>query len=158
MARFGPFPLTVVFRMSKAAPLRRMPPPGLPVTVHVSMCRVTVEPESGEALMPMPVAGLAVPWMVRLRRVMSPEVMVRASAPVAGAMTALFLPTMVSGAEAAMVVVKPAGGGASVPLTSTTDLDPVLAIVIPFCAEHTGADALPVPVVSEHVVVPLVPT
>jgi hypothetical protein len=80
------------------------------------------------------------------------------SAPVAAAMTALFLPTMVSGAETAMVVVKPEGGAASVPLMSTTDLEPVFASVTPFCTKHTGVEKAPVPVVSEHVVVPLVPT
>jgi hypothetical protein len=58
---------------------------------------------------------------------------------------------MVNGAETAMVVVTPRDGGVNVPRISTTDLvDPVLAIVTPACAEHTGADALPVPVVSEH--------
>jgi len=73
-------------------------------------------------------------------------------------MTALFFPTMVSGAETAMVVENPREGGVNVPLMSTTDLEPVLASVTPAWAEHTGADELPVPVVSEHVVVPLVPT
>ena len=33
----GPFPLTVMFLISKAAPLRRMPPPGLLITAQVSM-------------------------------------------------------------------------------------------------------------------------
>jgi hypothetical protein len=33
----GPFPFTVTFLKSKAAPLRRMPPPGLLMTAQVSM-------------------------------------------------------------------------------------------------------------------------
>lgn len=65
---FGPFPLMVAFLMSKAAPLSKMPPPGLPVTAQVSMWRVTVEPVPGVALMPMPVARLELPWTVRLRK------------------------------------------------------------------------------------------
>ncbi len=64
----GPFPLTDVFLMSKAAPLSSMPPPGLLVTAQVSMWRVTVEPGSGAALMPIPVCGLALPWIFKLRR------------------------------------------------------------------------------------------
>lgn len=53
----GPFPVMVVFLISKAAPLNRMPPPGLLMTAQVSMWRVVPV----MALIPMPVAGLAVP-------------------------------------------------------------------------------------------------
>ena len=56
-----PLLLTVVFRISNAAPLSSMPPPGLLITAQVSMWRVTVELGSGAALIPIPVAGLAVP-------------------------------------------------------------------------------------------------
>ena len=56
-----PLLLTVVFFMSKAAPLSKMPAPGLLFTTQVSMWRVIVALGSGAALMPMPVAGLALP-------------------------------------------------------------------------------------------------
>ena len=73
-------------------------------------------------------------------------------------MTALFFPTMVSGVETAMLVVAPGDGEVGVPLTSMTGLEPVFASETPSGSEHTGADELPVPVLSEHVDVPLVPT
>jgi hypothetical protein len=65
---------------------------------------------------------------------------------------------MVKVAETEMVVVAPGDGGVGVPRTSTTDFEPVLASETPNGSEHTGAVELPVPVVSEHVAVPLVPT
>ena len=62
----GPFPVTLVFRMLKAAPLSRIPPPELLVTAHVSISSVTALPPVGAALIPIPVD--VPPWMVRLRR------------------------------------------------------------------------------------------
>jgi len=51
----GPFPVTVVFLMSNAAPFSRMPPPWLLVTAQVSMWRVTELPLVGDAFTPIPV-------------------------------------------------------------------------------------------------------
>ena len=98
------------------------------MTAQVSMCRVIVALGSGAALMPMPVLGLAVPWMVRLRRVISPEVMVMASPPADGEMTATFLPTIVSGEDTAIVGV----AWAKLPLTITTGFEPDFAMLTPF--------------------------
>jgi hypothetical protein len=135
----GPFPVIVVFLMSNAALFSKMPPPGEPVTMQVSMWRVTDDPESGDALTPMPVLGLASPWMVRLRRVTSPEVMVMQSAPAVGVNTALLFPTITRGDETDTVVT----AAANVPLTMTTDLDPDFAMLMPLPRLHTGAAAVP---------------
>lgn len=59
-----PLLLTVLFLMSNAAPLSKMPPPGLLTTAQVSRWRVV----PAVALIPIPLAGLAIPWIVRLRR------------------------------------------------------------------------------------------
>ena len=73
-------------------------------------------------------------------------------------MTALFLPTMVSEEETAMFVVTPREGGLRVPRMATTGLEPDLARTTPPWALHTGAAKVPVPVLSEHVALPRVPT
>jgi len=51
----GPLPVMIEFSMSKAAPLRKTPPPGLFVTLQSLMWRVTAFPLVGAALIPMPV-------------------------------------------------------------------------------------------------------